>query len=59
MVAEGIQCFHNTHMAAEVAGNKPVGPKEPGLGFYKEDTECRYLLVRSYRSTRKAEDQRR
>lgn len=41
VVAEGIQSFRGTHMAAEVAENKPVGPKEPGLRFYKEDTECR------------------
>lgn len=24
-------------MAAEAAGNKQAGPKEPGLGFYEED----------------------
>lgn len=46
-------------MAAEVAGNKPVGPKEPGLGFYKEDAECRYRLERGYRSMMKGEDQKR
>lgn len=59
MGAEAIQSFRGTHLAAEVAGNKPVGPKEPGLGFYKEDAECRYWLERGYRSMMKGEDQKR
>lgn len=39
--------FHGTHNGFKVAGNKPAGPKEPWLGFYKEDVECMYLYSRT------------